>query len=130
MSKKGLRTCCVCHKQYNFCLCNPEDRKKDTLYFAYCSENCRDIYKATSDYENGKISANEAKMQLDKLDLSKIENFGESYKATISKINDSAKVLEKEDETVIQNDMNDSESINRYIKKPKLKKAKDDEVIE
>ena len=83
MNKRGVRTCCVCHKEYSFCLCNPEDRNKPTWYFAYCSENCKDIYTVTSDYEDKKISADYAKKQLDKLDLSQIANFGESYqKAT------------------------------------------------
>ena len=86
MNKNNLRTCCVCRKEYSFCLCNPEDRNKPTLYFAYCSENCRDIYSVTSSYEYGLMSDIEAKKKLEKLDLSNKDNFGESYKKSIASI--------------------------------------------
>ena len=96
MNKRGLRTCCVCRKDQLFCpQCRPEDRNKPTWYFAYCSENCKDIYAATSDYENGNISADDAKKQLDKLDLSQIDNFGESYQKAIMKINENITQVEK-----------------------------------
>ena len=135
MTKKGLRTCCVCHKEYSFCLCNPEDRNKPTWYFAYCSENCKDIYAATSDYENGNISADDAKKQLDKLDLSQIANFGESYQKAIMKINENITPVEKvedvikEDESVIS-DENTDISTNKYYRKSKVKKVKGDGDIE
>ena len=86
MNKNDLRTCCVCHKEYPFCLCNPEDRLKPTWYFAYCSENCKDIYNITSSFENGKLSDIDAKEKLEKLDLSRKEYFGESYQKSIASI--------------------------------------------
>lgn len=86
MSKNDLRMCCVCHKEYPFCLCNPEDRLKPTWYFAYCSENCKDIYNITSSFENGRLSDIDAKAKLEKLDLSKKDNFGESYQKSIDSI--------------------------------------------
>ena len=136
MNKRGLRTCCVCRKEHLFCpQCRPEDRNKPTWYFAYCSENCKDIYAATSDYENGNISADDAKKQLDKLDLSQIANFGESYQKAIMKINENITPVEKvedvikEDESVIS-DENTDISTNKYYRKSKVKKVKDDGVIE
>lgn len=86
MSKNDLRMCCVCHKEYPFCLCNPEDRLKPTWHFAYCSENCKDIYNITSSFENGRLSDIDAKAKLEKLDLSKKDNFGESYQKSIDSI--------------------------------------------
>ena len=134
MTKKGLRTCCVCHRDFSFCLCNPEDRNKPTWYFAYCSENCKDIYTATSDYENGNISADEAKTQLDKLDLSQIANFGESYQKAIMKINENATPVEKTDDTTKEIefvvDENTDISTNKYYRKSKVKKVKDDGDVE
>ena len=136
MNKRGLRTCCVCRKEHLFCpQCRPEDRNKPTWYFAYCSENCKDIYAATSDYENGNISADDAKKQLDKLDLSQIANFGESYQKAIMKINENITQVEKveevikEDESVIS-DENTDISTNKYYRKSKVKKVKDDGDIE
>lgn len=136
MNKRGLRTCCVCRKEHLFCpQCRPEDRNKPTWYFAYCSENCKDIYSATSDYENGNISADDAKKQLDKLDLSQIANFGESYQKAIMKINKNITPVEKiedvikEDESVVS-DENTDISTNKYYRKSKVKKVKDDGDIE
>lgn len=135
MTKKGLRTCCVCHKEYSFCLCNPEDRNKPTWYFAYCSENCKDIYTVTSDYENGNISADEAKTQLDRLDLSQIANFGESYQSAIMKINENATHVEKVVEVIKENESATSDEstdipTNKYYRKSKVKKVKGDGDIE
>lgn len=96
MGKRNLRTCCVCHKEYSFCTCNAEDRGKPLFYYAYCSENCRDIYKVTSAFENSEIDVEEANTQLSKLDLREKENFGESYKKTLRKISDELKSKEPE----------------------------------
>lgn len=135
MNKRGLRTCCVCRKEHLFCpQCRPEDRNKPTWYFAYCSENCKDIYTATSDYENGNISADEAKTQLDKLDLSHITNFGESYQKAIMKINENATQVENTDDvvegnkSVISDESTDIQT--KYYRKSKVKKVKDDGDIE
>lgn len=135
MNKRGLRTCCVCRKEHLFCpQCRPEDRNKPTWYFAYCSENCKDIYTATSDYENGNISADEAKTQLDKLDLSHITNFGESYQKAIMKINENATQVENTDDVVEGNKSvisDESTDIpTKYYRKSKVKKVKDDGDIE
>lgn len=98
MSKNDLRTCCVCHKEYSFCpVCNPEDRFKPTWHFAYCSENCKDIYNITSSFEDGRMTDIEAKAKLKKLDLSRKEYFGESYKNSIASIMKAkAQVIKKE----------------------------------
>lgn len=135
MTKKGLRTCCVCHQEHMYCpVCNPEDRNKPTWYFAYCSENCKDIYTATSDYENGNISADEAKTQLDKLDLSHIANFGESYQKVIMKINENVTPVKNTDDVVEGNKSvisDESTDIpTKYYRKSKVKKVKDDGDIE
>ena len=97
MSKNDLRMCCVCHKEYPFCLCNPEDRLKPTWHFAYCSENCKDIYNITSSFENGRLSDIDAKAKLEKLDLNEKDNFGESYQKSIASIMKAkAQVIKKE----------------------------------
>lgn len=135
MTKKGLRTCCVCHQEHMYCpVCNPEDRNKPTWYFAYCSENCKDIYAVTSDYEDKKITADEAKAQLDKLDLSHIANFGESYQKAIMKINENITPLKndnviKENETVVLN-KNEDVSTDKYYRRSRVKKVKNDGDIE
>lgn len=91
---KGDKICATCRSSYNFCpKCN-KDKNKPLWYFTFCSQNCHDIYETTSNFENGKINADEAKLQLNNLDLSKLDNFGESYKKSINKIMSSVSVKE------------------------------------
>lgn len=87
MAKKDLRTCCVCRQKFSFCpVCNSEDMNKPLWHFAYCSENCKDIYEITSAFEDGRMADIEAKEKLEKLDLSRQAYFGESYKKSITSI--------------------------------------------
>lgn len=121
-----LRVCAVCRSRYEFCPRCKEDNNKPLWYFTFCGENCRDIYDITSKFENNQINASKAKIRLDKLDLSKLNNFGESYKSSISKImrfvstetKNNIEIL-KEIET-IEEDIKEEKS----IKKPRSRKAK------
>lgn len=91
---KGDKICATCRSSYNFCpKCN-KDKDKPLWYFTFCSQNCHDIYETTSSFENGNISADEAKLQLNNLNLSKLDNFGESYKKSINKIMSSVSIKE------------------------------------
>ena len=92
---KGEKICATCRSNYDFCpKCN-RDKDKPLWYFTFCSQNCHDIYEITSSFENGKIDADEAKLRLNNLNLSKLDNFGESYKKSISKIINSASIKER-----------------------------------
>lgn len=104
-----LRRCACCGTEYKFCpKCN-EDKDKPMFYFTFCSENCKEIYMVTSQYENGQISSNDAKTQLDKLDLSKLDKFGISYKNSIGNIMSYVGVgitpiiVEKNGENIVEN---------------------------
>ena len=91
---KGEKICATCRCSYNFCpKCN-KDKDKPLWYFTFCSQNCHDIYDTTSKFEDGRIDASEAKSQLDNLNLSNLDNFGESYKKSINKIMSSVSVKE------------------------------------
>ena len=69
MAKKDLRTCCVCRQKFSFCpVCNSEDMNKPLWHFAYCGENCKNIYEITSAFEDGRMTDIEAKEKLEKLD--------------------------------------------------------------
>lgn len=80
------RICSVCKRTYKYCPLCKEDAKKPTWLFAFCSENCKDIYNITSSFEDGCMTDTEAKAKLEKLDLSRKEYFGESYKNSIASI--------------------------------------------
>lgn len=100
MSKRDIRTCVLCKQNYSYCpVCNPEDRLKPTWYFCYCSDNCHDIDNIASAYEDRRITDIEAKAKLEKLDLSRKEYFGESYKNSIASIMKAkAQVINKQSE--------------------------------
>lgn len=84
MSKEKI--CAVCHNPYSYCPACDKDKDKPTWMFTFCSQNCHDIYGVTSAYADKKLKANEAKKTLDKLDLSQLNNFGESYQTVIADI--------------------------------------------
>lgn len=111
---KGEKICATCRSEYDFCpKCN-KDKDKPLWYFTFCSQNCHDIYETTSNFENGKINANDAKLQLDNLNLSKLDNFGESYKKSINKIINSASIKESvvtEDVVVEETEINAGEQV-------------------
>ena len=111
---KGDKICATCRSNYDFCpKCN-RDKDKPLWYFTFCSQNCHDIYEITSSFENGKIDADEAKLRLNNLNLSKLDNFGESYKKSISKIINSASIKESvitEDVVVEETEINAVEQV-------------------
>ena len=91
------RICSVCKRTYKYCSLCKDDAKKPTWLFAFCSENCKDIYNITSSFEDGRMRDVEAKAKLEKLDLSRKEYFGESYKNSIASIMKAkAQVIKKE----------------------------------
>lgn len=110
-----MRTCSVCRTPYSYCPHCGEDKLKPTWYFSFCGENCKDIYDVTAKYENGQIDANGAKVKLDKLDLSKLDKFGASYKASIEKINSSTIVTEVVEAIIETNDEEIVETVEEPI---------------
>lgn len=135
MERKS-RTCSVCRRSYKFCPSCREDSDKPLWYFSYCSENCKKIYEVTSNFEDGLIDEKTAKEQLRKLDLSRLDNFGTSYVASINKIMSSAVkndavvcddciVNTDENENVVDNKGNIENIDNENsIKKSKTKRTK------
>ena len=80
------RKCTVCQTEYEYC---PRCSKYADLphwMFSLCSENCKNIYHTTANYENKLLSAKDAKKALITLDLTKKANFGQSYQESISEI--------------------------------------------
>lgn len=115
MSKEKI--CAVCYKPYEYCPVCGKDKNKPTWMFTFCSENCHDIYLTTSSYANHKLTANKAKIKLDKLDLSGLNDFGGSYQNIIADINEN--VESDKIENITTQDTTDNltkENINKYEK--------------
>ena len=128
--KNNYRTCAVCKENYEFCPRCKKDTEKPLWYFTFCGENCKDIYDITSKFENNKLSADEAKEQLNRLDLSKRDSFGESYKISINKIYESVFETVKATDEVLdeertEQDIDEIEE-EKVFKKSRNKRAKID----
>ncbi len=135
-----LRHCCVCKQEYKFCPKCPEYQHLEPWHFSFCSENCRNIYNVTSKYENGQISDIDAKQQIQRTDLSRVEDFGYSYKNSIAKIMsvvDAKKkveitkepadtVYEKDEKKSVENSFADDVSDDGIIKKSRKKRISKD----
>lgn len=97
------RMCSVCKCNYKYCPSCKDDSKKPTWLFAFCSENCRNIYNITSAFEDKQLVDIEAKKKLEKLDLSRKEYFGTSYKNSIASIMKAkTQIVKKENKTDIK----------------------------
>ncbi len=85
MAKKNNRTCIVCGSQYSYCPSCSEDRNKENWYAIYCSNNCKLIFEAASDFLSNDISKEEAKEKFEQCDLSNKENFHHKIVEAIEK---------------------------------------------
>lgn len=129
--ERKLRHCAVCGTAYRFCpKCN-KDKDKPLYHYTFCSENCKNIYWITSEFENNSMTSDVAYDLLSELDLHSFENFGLSYKNSINKINDShnAKLSNKSEceqefvnEQVLEKDVLECENIEVKNKSPKRTK--------
>ena len=74
MANSNNRTCHVCGASYRFCPSCAEFEGWEYWHVMFHNKNCHDIWYALSDFEDGKITREEAKEILSKLDTSKIVN--------------------------------------------------------
>ena len=133
--ERNLRTCTVCRCGYKYCNHCDKDKDKPTWYFSFCSENCHDIYEVASRFESKQIDANTAKDKLDKLDLSRLDNFGFSYQKSIERINKEATpapqpeavIVAESVENEIKEEKTDETTVEENVlKKPRTRKARKD----
>lgn len=66
MAKK---TCILCHKEYKYCSTCRKDAKQEIWRMLYDTENCKNISKALTDYNLGKIAKEEVRECLSQCDL-------------------------------------------------------------
>lgn len=76
--KKLNKQCIVCSTKYSYCSSCAEDKKKPLWMNQYCSENCRNLFTAASDYIANEITKDEAKRVVQNADLRNKSNFRES----------------------------------------------------
>lgn len=94
------RRCIVDMTEYKYCNHCGQYNPDETWRFIFCSENCREIYKVIERYVAGKCSANEAREELEKCDLSNMDHFSKGIKKDVDEIFEKStnnKILKEED---------------------------------
>lgn len=80
-----LRTCKICGKQYEYCGHCPNKNLIEPWRNLYCSEDCCKAFEVMSQYAGGKISAIDAKTQLEICGISPV-GVRDVHKAVVSDI--------------------------------------------
>lgn len=81
------RKCCVDGTEYYYCSHNcRESLNKPSWMASFCSENCRNVYNACAGYFGKNLTAQEARIILDKCDLSNKEHFTPATQRLIDEI--------------------------------------------
>lgn len=96
--RKKTRQCVVCGVEYAYCNSCKKDASQPSWMAIYHDENCRNIMNIATEYVAGNLTKSDAKMKLDKCDLTNKKNFKESVVKAIDEIC-AAKKAEKADAT-------------------------------
>ena len=84
--KKNNKVCLNCGKVYTFCPNCSDYALLDSWNNIYCSENCRNIFQITTDYNYGELSKEKALEKLSACDLSNKESFHKTVIKIIDEI--------------------------------------------
>lgn len=100
-----LNKICICdNTKYSYCPTCAADNSKPAWMNMYCSENCKNLFQAATDYNAGEINFEDAKKIVEKADLSNKDNFKPSIVRFIDEVlsDKPVKVEIKEDKTVAE----------------------------
>lgn len=115
---KYTQTCLLCKQTYEYCGGCSKYKNFPTYMTTFCSENCKNIYQTMADFENGKISRDEAELKLAGLDTTRhmfyTNSFASSYKKII-KENEPLSKKDKIDDNQLVEDVNVSDTIEQII---------------
>ena len=108
-------TCIVCGKKYHLCIaCERSKATWKPWKMIADTENCYEIYKVLNDYNFNKISKEEARNLLEKLDLKNVDTFKENVKSKIKEIM-KRKKTSKVEKTIEVEDIIQEEKIEENI---------------
>ena len=62
---KNNKTCVNCGKQYSYCSSCAEDKSKPVWMKTWCSENCKNLFIAATEFFDGTLSREAAKQIVD-----------------------------------------------------------------
>ena len=119
---KNNKTCILCGKVYSFCNRCEEFDHLPRWMAIYCSDNCRKIFSALTEYNAGNITKEQAAAELSKCDLSDKKHFHPFNQEKIDEI------FDVKDEKVNEEKSNEKNSDvtireNITVEKPKRMKS-------
>ena len=98
---KNNKICICCQSTYTFCPTCAEAKNLEAWKNIFCSNNCREIFNATSMY--GKDSDDVVKAKLDTCDLSNKDNFHKNIIKVIDELYSIKNVIDVAKEPIVQN---------------------------
>lgn len=83
---RGDRKCIICGKKYKYCIPCGNGSPNETWRYIYCSEDCRQLFNIASDWTANKLSAIEAKIKLDGINIPPLNNLQSSLRKNLDEI--------------------------------------------
>ena len=81
------KKCILCHKKYRYCgHCKTESIFEPSWRNAWDTEECMNIFQILADYNNGAVSAQEAKKKLMKYDLKDKDSYSPKMRKAADEI--------------------------------------------
>jgi len=103
MSKRGMRSCIICGKEYRYCPNCGADNKDETWRYLYDSEECMNVFNILSNYKNNHIDKEDARDQFEALKVSKDKKFTAEIQKQLDEIV-KVKKAPKEEAKIVKED--------------------------
>ena len=129
------KTCTVCNTKYSFCPNCAADNSKPSWMNMFCSENCKNLFQAATDFYAGELTPGKAKAVVEKADLSNKANFKPSVVKFIDELADVEADYSADAEPVVEAVGQLVSEINQVVEEVKAEEVKtdsepSDEVVE
>ena len=110
---KANRECYTCSSKYYYCPSCPSGIKKESYYNMFCSERCSKIFKTLTDETFKKITTEQCKEELNKLNVTLSESFKSSVANHIKRvIGHEESLIEKIEDVKIEESLNELDTVN------------------
>ncbi len=106
---KHARICAICGKEYSYCGACPEYDELPRWMFLFDNENCKNIWEVINNYRAGKLTAAQAKAELQKLDMSYKDKINPDFKVYLDQICEETKQEKTQKENKYFNKKGNSE---------------------
>ena len=105
------RECYLCKSKYSYCPTCSQDRTKPAWMAEFHSENCKDIFDICTRFNMQLLTKDEAKIAIEKCDISNKLNFRPSVQNTLSNLLKVEEVIFEEEPIVEETPVVEAEPI-------------------